>query len=114
MLLPRRVQVVNVAIFSVMYVVYVLMSLILLLNLLIAVFNDTYADIKDNAEVEWRATWAKTIMRIQRKLPLRMVRPWCTSVLKSSTVVENREFDEDELSSLPLVAVLAPSRGCRP
>jgi hypothetical protein len=73
-----------------LYIFYTLTTVLLLLNLLIAVFNDTYTDVKENAEVEWRATWAKTIMRIQAKLPHYVVTPWCTAVLTTCTLIEEK------------------------
>jgi hypothetical protein len=77
-----------------LYVFYTLTTVLLLLNLLIAVFNDTYTEVKENAEMEWRATWATTIMRIQDKLPLQTVHPWCTGVLATCTIVEEKPSAE--------------------
>jgi len=50
------------------YLVYVVMSLVLLLNLLIAMMGDTYAEAKQNATRWYRVNYARHVLRLELQL----------------------------------------------
>ena len=52
------------------YVSYTIVSVVLLLNLLIAMMQDTYAETTKSATLEWRLSFARLAMRPCRYLPL--------------------------------------------
>ena len=54
--------VVNMGVFVGLYMYYVLMSNILLLNLLIAMMGDTYEDTMKVSKVEWRVAFARRVL----------------------------------------------------
>lgn len=58
------------------YLVYIILSTIILLNLLIAMMSDTYNDIKSREGTTWRVGSIGMAIRIERSLPLlaRMLR----------------------------------------
>lgn len=46
-----------------LYGVYLVMSIVLLLNLLIATLNKSYMDIEAEADAEWKATFTKIVLQ---------------------------------------------------
>lgn len=51
--------------------VYVMISNVLLVNLLIAMMSDTYSDIKEKADVEWKFARVSSVLEaIERTHPL--------------------------------------------
>jgi len=49
-----------------LYYLYTILASILLLNLLIAMMNDTYSSIKDKTELQWKLQRASIILEIER------------------------------------------------
>jgi len=47
------------------YVVYIIMALVLLLNLLIAMMGDTYAEMQESAVLAWRVDYARRVLRLE-------------------------------------------------
>ncbi len=47
------------------YILYIIMSLVLLLNLLIAMMGDTYANTMEHATLEWRVDYARRLLRLE-------------------------------------------------
>ncbi|XP_060077188.1 ankyrin-3-like [Ylistrum balloti] len=54
---------------KIMYVVYIVFSTIILLNLLIAMMNDSYSNILDNQQVLWRVDSIKIGISVENLLP---------------------------------------------
>jgi hypothetical protein len=52
----------------VLFLVFLLLVTILLINVFIAMLNSTFSKISENAEKEWRIIWADLIMEIDEKL----------------------------------------------
>ena len=58
-------QQVDMAVFLLFYVVYILMSIILLLNLLIALLGNTFMTTYNAASLEWRLMFARYLLRLE-------------------------------------------------
>ncbi|OWF52232.1 Ankyrin repeat protein [Mizuhopecten yessoensis] len=54
---------------KIMYVIYILFSTIILLNLLIAMMNDSYSNILENQQVLWRVDSIKIGINVENLLP---------------------------------------------
>ena len=50
------------------YVLYIVLSIIVLLNLLIAMMGDTYQTTKEHATLEWRVDYARRLLRLELQL----------------------------------------------
>jgi hypothetical protein len=55
----------NIVVFIVVYVFYILMSIILLLNLLIAMLGNTFTAVYDQSTLEWRLMFARYVLRLE-------------------------------------------------
>ena len=58
-------QWIELAFFAGFYLTFVLLSLILLLNLLIAMMGNTFVEVQDEAVLEWRVLYARNILRLE-------------------------------------------------
>jgi len=50
-----------------LYVAYVLVAALLLLNLLIAMLNETYSKVKEDSTREWRVEWGRRMLAMQQR-----------------------------------------------
>ncbi|KNC48133.1 uncharacterized protein AMSG_04363 [Thecamonas trahens ATCC 50062] len=53
------------------FIVFDVVVIVLMLNMLIAMMNNTYQDIADNAQRQWALQWASIILDAERKLDIR-------------------------------------------
>ena len=51
-----------------LYIFYTLMSIILLLNMLIAMMGDTYSNTRENSQIEWRVSFARLVRKYEMLL----------------------------------------------
>eukprot|EP01059_Diplonema_ambulator_P005160 TRINITY_DN14902_c0_g1_i1.p1 TRINITY_DN14902_c0_g1~~TRINITY_DN14902_c0_g1_i1.p1 ORF type:complete len:871 (+),score=263.39 TRINITY_DN14902_c0_g1_i1:363-2615(+) len=58
---PRQISYILILMFT-------LVSLVLMLNLLIATFTSTYEEVKDLAHKEWRLLWGRDILMLERRV----------------------------------------------
>ena len=56
---------IEVILFMVLYIIYTMLTLILLLNLLIAMMGTTFSDVQQEAIREWRVLYARNILRLE-------------------------------------------------
>ncbi len=56
---------VEIIVFAGLYLVYLILSCVLLLNLLIAMMNFTFVDAQTEAVLEWRVLYARNILRLE-------------------------------------------------
>lgn len=57
-----------------LFIVFMLLTPILLLNMLIAMMGNTYQSVIDKAEIEWKKQWAKTISVLERSYSAKRLR----------------------------------------
>jgi len=59
----------DVALSQLLYVVFLLLSVVLLLNMLIAIMTETTEEVRAQATEQWLLQWASTVLLIERRVP---------------------------------------------
>ena len=59
----------DVALSQLLYVIFLLLSVVLLFNLLIAIMTETTEEVRQQATEQWLLQWASTVLLIERRVP---------------------------------------------
>eukprot|EP01084_Bolivina_argentea_P167342 290446_1 len=54
---------------QILYVIFLLLSVVLLFNLLIAIMTETTEEVREQATEQWLLQWASTVLLIERRVP---------------------------------------------
>ncbi|XP_066600669.1 serine/threonine-protein phosphatase 6 regulatory ankyrin repeat subunit B isoform X2 [Prorops nasuta] len=86
--LKRRMQPTwTIYLFKMSFSIYMLVSVIVLINLLIAMMSDTYQNIQSQSDTEWKYGLSKLIRKMQKTRtapsPLNLITSWITYIAKA-------------------------------
>jgi len=59
----------DIVLSQIIYVIFLLFSVVLLLNLLIAIMMETTEEVRQQAKEQWLLQWASTVLLIERRVP---------------------------------------------
>nr|XP_033338053.1 short transient receptor potential channel 3-like [Megalopta genalis] len=80
---------------QVSFSLYMLVSVIVLINLLIAMMSDTYQNIQSQSDIEWKYGLSKLIRKMQKTKtapsPLNLFSSWITYIVRFCTAQRRRE-----------------------
>ncbi|XP_076174449.1 short transient receptor potential channel 6 [Ptiloglossa arizonensis] len=89
--------------FKVSFSLYMLVSVIVLINLLIAMMSDTYQNIQSQSDIEWKYGLSKLIRKMQKTRtapsPLNLVTSWIAYLVKPC---KNRRSGESKTGVMRL------------
>jgi hypothetical protein len=84
-----------------MFIFVIILTSIILLNLLIAMFSSTYSNTIEHATMQWRLQWAKTIIRMEKQLSLKQLKTLEILYPRSELVtVVDKQQEEDRVSNI--------------
>ncbi|XP_028981975.1 short transient receptor potential channel 3-like [Diachasma alloeum] len=96
---------------QVSFSLYMLVSVIVLINLLIAMMSDTYQSIQSQSDIEWKYGLSKLIRKMQKTRtapsPLNLITTWVTYLVK---VCQKRKGRRKRMSVMHGFAGSTPSR----
>ncbi|KAG7213935.1 hypothetical protein KM043_003134 [Ampulex compressa] len=94
----------TIYLFKVFFSLYMLVSVIVLINLLIAMMSDTYHSIQSQSDIEWKFGLSKLIRKMQKTRtapsPLNLVSSWTTYLVNVYTARANKNAKTSKEGSL--------------